>query len=93
MSGWIVPPKDTRYPLNSNTLYITTESVTGGSDVVIFSLFFDRGYYFTNIRWRFSDWVYYTAYCTLYYQKFPVTPPTLTTHIMMTGVQVELKER
>ena len=31
MSGWIVPVKDdnTKYPLNSNTFYITTESVTG----------------------------------------------------------------
>ena len=27
MSGWIIPVKETKYPLNSNTFYITTESV------------------------------------------------------------------
>ena len=78
MSGWIVPVKrHTYYPLNSNTFYITTESVTGSSDVVDFHLYTDSGY-FTSIYWRFSDWGYYIHYCTPYdYSlKFPVTPPT-----------------
>ena len=36
MSGWIVPVKDdnTKYALNSSTFYITTESVTGVSDML-----------------------------------------------------------
>ena len=65
MSGWIVPVKDgnTEYPLNSNTFYITTESVTGSRDGVYFSLYTDSGY-ITNIYWRFSDWGYIIAYCT-----------------------------
>ena len=54
----------TKYPLNINTFYITTESVTGGSDTVNFSLYTDSGDYITNIRWRFSDWGYY--HCLLY---------------------------
>ena len=81
MSGWIVPVKDdkTKYPLNSNTFYITTESVTGSSDVVDFSLYPDSGGWITNIFWRFSDWGYHIRYCTPYPDyslKFPVTPPT-----------------
>ena len=82
MSGWIVPVKDgyTKYPLNSNTFYITTESVTGSSDVVDFSLLTDHGGYITYnyFTWRLSDWGYYVRYCTPYYYslKFPVTPPT-----------------
>ena len=58
MSGWIVPVKDTKYPLNSNTFYITTESVTGSSDKVYFTLYTDSGSKFTVIKWRFSDWGY-----------------------------------
>ena len=78
MSGWIVPVKDTVYPLNSNTFYITTESVTGSSDIVYFSLYTDSGGWFTNIYWRFSHWGYIIYYCTPYdfSLKFPVTPPT-----------------
>ena len=81
MSGWIVPVKDsvTTYPLNSNTFYITTESVTGGSDYVDFYLHPDSGGYITYIIWRFSDWGYIIWYCTPYNDfslKFPVTPPT-----------------
>ena len=80
MSGWIVPVKDdkTNYPLNSNTFYITTESVTGSSDKVVFSLYTDSGDFITNIYWRFSDWGYNIGYCTTgdYSLKFPVTPPT-----------------
>ena len=51
MSGWIVLVKDsaTKYPLNSNTFYITTESVTGGSDIVDFYLYADSGTWITNI--------------------------------------------
>ena len=79
MSGWIVPVKDskTKYPLNSNIFYITTESVTGSSDVVDFLLYTDSGY-ITNIYWRFSDWGYHIYRCTPedYSLKFPVTPPT-----------------
>ena len=51
MSGWIVPVKDsnTKYPLNSNTFYITTESVTGGSDAVDFHLYPDSGGYINRL--------------------------------------------
>ena len=95
MSGWIVPVKDTKYPLNSNTFYITTESVTGGSDKVDFSLYTDSGY-ITTIYWRFSDWGYYIAYCTPrdYSLKFPVTPPTdvkKTWEITFTTKDVKIK--
>ena len=80
MSGWIVPVRgsNTRYPLNSNTFYITTESVTGGSDAVAFYLYPDSDDYITSIIWRFSDWGYIIEYCTPYdfSLKFPVTPPT-----------------
>ena len=98
MSGWIVPVKDdeTNYPLNSNTFYITTESVTGSSDKVDFFLYPDSGDYITNIYWRFSDWGYYIWYCTPYpYSlKFPVTPPTdvnKTWEITFTTKDVRIK--
>ena len=98
MSDWIVPVKDgnTYYPLNSNTFYITTESVTGSSDVVDFYLYPDGGGYITNIMWRFSDWGYYIRYCTPYYYslKFPVTPPTdvnKTWEITFTTEDVKIK--
>ena len=67
MSGWIVPLKDWnfRYALNSNTFYITTESVTGSIDVVFFYLYTDSGNWFRRIIWRFSDWGYDIYYCTL----------------------------
>ena len=98
MSGWIVPVKDwnTKYPLNSNTFYITTESVTGSSDFVGFSLYTDSGGWFTNIYWRFSDWGYIIDYCTPYpYSlKFPVTPPTdvnKTWEITFTTEDVKIK--
>ena len=97
MSGWIVPVKDdiTKYPLNSNTFYITTESVTGGSDVVDFSLYLDSGY-ITNIMWRFNDWGYVIAYCTpeYYFLEFPVTPPTdvnKTWEIIFTTEDLKIK--
>ena len=97
MSGWIVPVKDsnTKYPLNSNTFYITTESVTGGSDTVDLSLYTDSGY-MTNIYWRFSDWGYIISYCTPggYSLKFPVTPPTgvkKTWEITFTTEDVKIK--
>ena len=80
MSDWIVPVKGTTYyPLNSNTFYITTESVTGGSDRVDFWLYpGSGGDWITNIFWRFEDWGYIISYCTpyAYSLKFPVTPPT-----------------
>ena len=80
MSGWIFPAKDgyTDYALNSNTFYITTESVTGSSDNVDFYLYPDSSVYITNIYWRFSDWGYIIHYCTPgdFSLKFPVTPPT-----------------
>ena len=98
MSGWIVPVKDgsTYYPLNSNTFYITTESVTGSSDVVVFYLYTDSGDYITYISWRFSDWGYIIYYCTPYdYSlKFPVTPPTdvnKTWEITFTTEDVKIK--
>ena len=79
MSGWIVPVKETytNYKLNSSTFYITTESVTGGSDIVRFYLYTDSGDSYTNIIWRFSDWGYIISSCTPhdYSVKFPVTPP------------------
>ena len=98
MSGWIVPVKDssTKYPLNSNTFYITTESVTGSSDYVSFSLYTDSGGYITHIIWRFSDWGYHISYCTPwdYSLKFPVTPPTdvkNTWEITFTTENVKIK--
>ena len=98
MSGWIVPVKDysTYYTLNSNTFYITTESVTGGSDRVDFNLYTVNSGYIANIYWRFNDWGYYISYCTPedYYQKFPVTPPTgvnKTWEITFTTEDVKIK--
>ena len=98
MSGWIVPEKDdnTKYPLNSNTFYITTESVTGSSDRVGFSLLTDSGH-ITSISWRFSDWGYVIDWCTpypYYSLKFPVTPPTdvnKTWEITFTTEDVKIK--
>ena len=97
MSGWIVPAKgNPKYPLNSNTFYITTESVTGSSDVVEFYLYTDRYLYITYITWRFSDWGYHIKYCThcCYFLKFPVTPPTdvnKTWEITFTTEDVKIK--
>ena len=98
MSGWIVPVKDynTYYTLNSNTFYITTESVTGGSDEVDFLLYPDSGSWITNIWWRFSDWGYIITYCTPedFSLKFPVTPPTgvnKTWEITLTTEDVKIK--
>ena len=99
MSGWIVPVKrNTYYPLNSNTFYITTESVANinSSDYVLFQLFTDSGH-ITNIEWRFSDWGYYIWPCTphpLFSVKFPVTPPTdvnKTWEITFTTEDVKIK--
>ena len=96
MSGWIVPVKDskTKYPLNSNTFYITTESVTG-SDKVYFTLYPDIGDYITNVMWRFSDWGYVIIHCTPYFSlKFPVTPPTdvnKTWEVTFTTEDVKIK--
>ena len=97
MSGWIVPVKDnsTEYPLNSNTFYITTESVTGGRDIVGFFLYSDSGY-FTQIFWRFLDWGYYINFCIPgdFSLNFPVTPPTgvnKTWEIRFTTVDVKIK--
>ena len=98
MSGWIVPVKDynTTYPLNSNTFYITTESVTGSSDEVTFYLYTDSGNHIIYIDWRFSDWGYVINYCTpnYYSLKFPVTPPTdvnKTWEITFTTEDVKIK--
>ena len=97
MTGWIVPIKDTIYPLNSNTFYITTESVTGSSDDVYFLLYNNSGSWFTYIIWRFSDWGYYIKFCTptpYYSVKFPVTPPTgvnKTWEITFTTEDVKIK--
>ena len=97
MSGWIVPVKrSTEYPLNSNTFYITTESVTGSSDEVDFYPYPDSGGFITNIWWRFSDWGYNIRFCTpcCYSLKFPVTPPTgvnKTWEITFTTEDVKIK--
>ena len=98
MSGWIVPVKDssTNYPLNNNTFYITTESVTGGSDTVIFVLYTDSDSFITTIAWKFSDWRYIIGHCTPFYYslKFPVTPPTgvnKTWEITFTTEDVKIK--
>ena len=97
MSGWIVAVKRNKYyPLNSNTFYITTESVTGGSDVVDFNLYPDSRNAITRITWRFRDWGYFIVYCTPYdYSlKFPVTPPTgvnKTWEITFTTEDVKIK--
>ena len=95
MSGWIVPPKGTKYPLKSNTFYITTESVTGSSDKVVFLLLADSGF-ITLIFWRFSDWGYVINSCTPfdYSLKFPVKPPTdvnKTWEITFTTEDVKIK--
>ena len=80
ISGLIVPVKDhtTKYPLNSNTFFITTESVTNGNDRVSFFLFDNRNSQITSISWRFSDWGYIIYPCTHgdYSLKLPVAPPT-----------------
>ena len=70
--GWVVPVKDTYYPLNGNTFYFTTESVTGGSDKVKFS-----GGWIT-MWWWFTDWKFEIINCTHFGNPltFPVTPPT-----------------
>ena len=98
MSGWIVPVKDdnTEYPLNSNTFYITTESVTGSSDIAVFYLYPDSGDHITTIYWRFIDWGYIIYYCTPhnYSLKFPETPPTgvnKTWEITLTTEDVKIK--
>ena len=97
MSGWIVPVGDggAYYLLKNNTFYITTESVTGGSDVVVFSLHIDRAL-ITNIEWRFKDWGYIIRYCTpgSYSLKFPVTPPTgvnKTWEVIFTPEDIKIK--
>ena len=97
MSGWIVPVKDgrTKYPLKSNSFYIATESVTGSSDSVYFSLYTDS-VLVTSIGWRFSDWGYIIIYCTPtdYSLKFLVTPPTgvkKTWEVTFTPEDVEIK--
>ena len=98
MSGWIVPIKDdyTEYPLNSNSFYITTESVAGGSDRVSFALVSDSGYSFTLINWLFRNWRYYINSCTISDDsvKFPVTPPTdvnKTWEITLTTEDIKIK--
>ena len=97
MSGWIVPVKDSKtyYPLNSNTFYITTESVTDSSDYVGFYLYTDS-VSITRITWKFSDWGYVINYCTPggYSLKFPVIPPTginKTWEITFTTEDVKIK--
>ena len=98
MSGWIVPIKDdyTKYPLNSSSFYITTESVAGGSDRVAFALFSDSGHSITHINWIFRNWRYYISSCTPNDDsvKFPVTPPTdvnKTWEITLTTEDVKIK--
>ena len=83
------------YPLNSNTFYITTESVTGNSDEVGFYLYASSGHV-TKIYWTFKDWGYVITYCTPteYSLKFLVTPPTgvsKTWEITVTTEDVRIK--
>ena len=68
---------NTKYSLKSDTFYITTESVTGGSDKIGFSLLTDSGFRITNIYWRFSDWGCYIHHCLPenYALKFSGAPP------------------
>ena len=96
MSGWIVLVRGTDYALNSNTFYITTESITGSSDAVSFNLYTDSGGFITRIRWRFSDWRYIITRCTpeQYSLNFPVAPPTdvnKTWKITLTTEDVKIK--
>ena len=97
MSGWIVPVRNTYYSLNSSTFYITTESVTGSSDVVDFYLYTDSVALITNIGWRFNDSGYVIEYCTPhpdYSLKFYVTLPTgvnKTWEITLTPEDVNIK--
>ena len=67
-----MPVKDAYYPLNSNTFYFTTESVTGGSGKVVFT-----GGWIT-MWWWFTDWKFEIINCTPFANPltFPVTPPT-----------------
>ena len=98
MSGWIAPARGgIKHPLNRNTFYIKTESVTGGSDSVDFYLYpYTGSDDITNIYWRFSDWAYIITYCTPwdYSLKFPVAPPTgvnMTWEIPFTTEDVKIK--
>ena len=98
MSGWIVPVRKTYYPLQSNTFYFTTESVTGGGDQVYLHLYADSGagVGVTYIIWRFKDWAYVIRSCTPahYSLKFPVTPPTdvnKTWEVTFTTEDVKIK--
>ena len=98
ISGWIVPVKDdnTKYPINSNTFYIKTKSVTGGSDQVILRLYSKSGAYISGIWWRFSDWAYFITHCTpgVFSLKFPVAPPIgvqKTWEVALTKNNVKIK--
>ena len=95
MSGWIVPVKGTKYPLKNNTFYITTKSVTGGTDSAGFYLYDQSGGSTTNIKWNFDDWAYFIKDCTLGYSlQFPVTPPAdirKTWEIIVTAEDVKIK--
>ena len=97
LSGWIaVDDGFSIYPLNSNTLYIITESLSG-SDEVDFSLFPDSGVArITAIQWRFSDGGYSIPRCTPldFSLKFPVTPPTgvkKTWEVTLTTKDIRIK--
>ena len=70
--------KGTKYPIKSGTFHITTESVTGGNDVVVIYLYEDDGGQITYIKWMFSDWGYIIIGCTRgnFSLKFPALPPT-----------------
>ena len=86
-----------KYPLKNDTFYITTESATGSSNQVVFSLNPKGGKWITNIGWRFSDWGYDIKHCTPgeYTLKFPVTPPTgiiyMTWEVKFTTEDITLK--
>ena len=96
ISGWIVPVKDgkTKYPLNSNTIDITTESNTDSSDEVNFKLYGDS-VFITNIIWRFSDWGCVISRCTPwdYSIKFTSLPTnvTKTWEITVTPEDIRIK--
>ena len=92
-----VPIKyEIKYPVTTNTIKITTESVYGSDDKVYFFLLTDPDFYITRISWKFKDWGYIIRHCTPEYHvaKFPVTPPNdvnKTWEVIFTAEDVKIK--
>ena len=76
-TGWVVPVRTDLYRVKSNTVYITTDSVSGSSDKVMLALIYGNDDFITAFKWRFSDWHYQIEFCTpsQFHQRFNSTPP------------------